>query len=164
MTLDDIRAFLDTLEASGLVRVPLQWGITESALLRDVPGGAVRRIEGSDTDTVLTEYHLADGSPLWRVHLRGPDDRDGVAWFTNDFMMGPPAVRDRAEAIEAWLRANPDAYDLFVPILWSAAPDAAREAKQWLSDNRARWDASPLAPMYRDLEAKIRAVLDEAGS
>ncbi len=159
MTLDEIRAFCDMLEAGGAQSFSPRWGITETALIRGA-GRPVETIDGSDTDSRLTLYRLPDGDMLWVVHLHGPDDRDGVPWFTRDVILGSSAVIVRAKAIEDWLDQHPQAYDLFVPIRWSAAPDKARDARDWMDAHWTLLESSPLAALYRDLYAELTAAIE----
>lgn len=156
MTLDEIQAFIDHLKTNGLEVVGFRWGITEVALRRGA-GRPVETIEGSDTDSKLHRYRLPDGSEFWDLTVMGPDDRDGVAWFTHSLTAAAPAIIEQGRKIEAWLDQNPDAYDLFIPIKWSAAPDRAKTALEWLNHNEHRWKPSPLAPLLEDLKAELIA-------
>ncbi len=168
MTFDEIRIFCDALKASGLEVVPFRWGITEGALVRDA-GPPAETLVGTNTDSQLTRYDLGSGDTIWIVDLIGPNDRDGVALFEDRFALATPKPAAQGRAIEAWLDANRDAYDLFEPIQWSAAPERARTAHQWMEANWARlMDSplkdSPLKALYLDLHAApVRATSGNDG-
>ncbi len=162
MSLEEIEALGETLKAQGLHRFVPRWGITGRLLLRGA-GKPLRHIQGTDTDSELTEYQLEDGTTIWQMNVYGPDDIEGIAWFTDHHFLTSRALITRGEAIDDWLDRNRDAYEMFVPIKWSAAPDRARQAKIWLDQNRDRWAASPLAPIFLDLEAEIIAAIDADG-
>ncbi len=150
-----LRAVIDWLRRDqGLCVVLLRWGITETALLWGA-APPVRRIEGAGTDSLFEEFRLATGEPYWRIALCSEDQSDGIPYFSDHFGLSTPAVSARAEAIEAWLRAHPHAYDLFEPVKWSAAPARAAAAKAWMEANRPLWESSPLRPVYEDLYALL---------
>ncbi len=155
---DALRAFCDELEASGLVSAPCRWGITKPAVLRGA-GRPRREIHGSDTDSCFKEYALPDGSVAWDIALMSQDGVEGIPYYSESFLIASPALAERAESIDAWLRENPDAYELFTPILWSAAPERAAQALAWLSEHRARCMASPLRAEYEALEAELQAAV-----
>lgn len=160
LPLDRFRAVFSELEReSGFARIRPQWGITETVLRRGA-APPERRLRGADTDSRADAFRRPDGAVLWSVEINGPDDVDGVPWFTERFLLAPAAVIAEAEAIESWLTANADAYELFAPIRWSAAPERARAAKTWMDTHRARLSASPLAPLFDDLERELRAAID----
>jgi len=155
---DAFRDYCDELQASGLHREAFRWGITKAALRRGA-GRPVEELRDTETDTELKRYVLPDGAVLWDVSLRSPDGVDGTSYYTADFIFSSAEVAAQGRAIESWLDENPDAYDMFIPIRWSSAPDRAREALAWLEQNLARCMSSPLAPMYDDLRAELmRAV------
>ncbi len=158
---DEFRAFCEALEADGLTRLSPRWGITKAALMRAV-GRPQRVVKGSDTDSAAKLYRLADGAILWDVALYSQDGADGVPYFSDEFILSSPAIAERGRAIEQWLDANPDAYELFVPIRWARAPDRAREALRWLLAHEDRLAASPLAEMYADLRRELEASVGDA--
>lgn len=163
LTEDAIGRFCAALAASGLVAIPTRWGITKSALLRGA-GRAVREIRSADGDSRLALYQPPGEGPVWSVLRCGPDDREGTARWTEDYALGSPALAERAAAIEAWLAANPDAYDYFAPFRWSAAPERARETLARLEAEWGRLSASPLAALFADLRAELLAAGGPASS
>lgn len=156
---DGLRAFCEQLKATGLESYRPRWGITDAAVLRDA-GGPLRVIEGTDTDSRFAEHRRPDGSTVWKITLMSEDTPvEGIAYYSDHFLIASPVCVAEAKAIDAWLDAHPEAYELFVPIRWSAAPDEARKAKAWMDANRSLWEAGPLKAMYDDLYAELeRAV------
>lgn len=157
-TFDEFRAFIARLEAQGLARLAPRWGITKATLMRGF-SRPEQVVTGVETDSEAKLYRLADGSSFWDIALYSEDGSEGIPYFSDDFLLAPAAIVERGRAIEDWLSANPDAYELFTPILWSAAPDRARAALDWLLANETRLMASPLAAMYADLKAKLDAAV-----
>lgn len=156
LSFDAFRAFFDRLEATGLARFSPRWGITKAALLRGARR-PLRSVRGFETDSVAELFERGDGEALWDVTICSEDGSEGIPYFTDEFLLASPEIVAEGRAIEAWLDANPDAYQLFVPISWSTAPKRAREALDWLLANEPRLVSSPLARICADLRRTLEA-------
>ncbi len=134
---DAFRDYCDALEAGGLARGAFRWGITKAAVMRGL-GRPAEEIRDTETDTVMKRHVLPDGGTLWDVDLHSPDLSDGIPYYSAYFILAPQALVQRGVAIDAWLDDNRDAYELFTRIKWSAAPDEARKALEWLQAHGER--------------------------
>ena len=157
---EDVEKFYKHLmERDALFMYTIKYPIVEHLLTKE--SRYIETINATENDSKLVHYQHDDGYQYWKVDHYGPDDIEGIAWFSHHFFLIPNTEIDELREADKWLGEHREAYSWLAPIKWSTAPEKSKEALEWLNQNRELWETSPAAKLFQNLFDEVFRVVEE---